>query len=112
MATWIGFSFACLINIMLLAGYHYKDADLGKDADGNTINAGTLSMDSTMEIAVMIVNIGQCITSIFVLVLFLVVRCPVAYQVCIQRDEMNEWWAMYYAATDAYTLYYLGYVGW
>jgi len=110
MATWIGFSFACLINIMLLAGYHYKDADLGKDADGNTINAGTLSMDSTMEIAVMIVNIGQCITSIFVLVLFLVVRCPVAYQVCIQRDEMNEWWAMYYAATDAYTLYYLGYV--
>ncbi|GMI25463.1 hypothetical protein TrRE_jg11506 [Triparma retinervis] len=57
-----------------------------------------------------ILNVIQCMTSIFVFILFLVVRCPVRYQVGIEHREMSEIGSLIYTATDSMTMYYLVYV--
>ncbi|GMI18313.1 hypothetical protein TrLO_g8656, partial [Triparma laevis f. longispina] len=71
---------------------------------------GSDSEEAMVKGFTLALNVCQCATAIFVFVLFLVVRCPVRYEVGIQHMEMSDVGALIYTATDSMTLYYLGYV--
>jgi hypothetical protein len=71
---------------------------------------GSDSEEALVKGLTLALNVCQCTTAIFVFVLFLVVRCPVRYEVGIQQYEMTDVKALFYTATDSMTLYYLGYV--
>jgi len=89
---------------------------LGKDWTGETcgmhqcIRPQEPGLEPLFQVMTRILNVFQCITSIFVFILFLVVRCPVRYQVGIEHKEMSEIGSLMYTATDSMTLYYLTYV--
>jgi len=59
---------------------------------------------------VTIFNFFQCFTALFVFVLFLVVKCPVRYNVALEHGGMNEFQALMYTGLDNMTLYYFGYL--
>ena len=94
-ATWISFSFTCIINSIMLAYYN--------------ASSGTPSLPPTIRVVVNILNITQLTSATFTLILYLIVRTPVKYQHYI-ASGLSQFMSILYTSTDGMTIYYLFYV--
>jgi hypothetical protein len=107
--SWLSFSLALAINILLLVFYYvpYLVDDTGK-----VISTVGLQFDvhlpPKIEEVIKILCIIQIVVAFLVIVLWLVVRIPVKYQY-LQSLGYNPTETIIYSATDVMTLYYVWY---
>ena len=94
-ATWIQFYLALLINILLLMYYSAED--------------GEPELPSDIKRVVSVLNMVQLIFGSFTLVLFMVVRGPVKYQINLDKGH-SSFYSAVLTALDGLTLYYFGYL--
>jgi len=94
-ATWIQFYLALLINLLLLMYY--------------TAESGEPELPSRIKAVVSVLNMVQLIFGSFTLVLFMVVRGPVKYEINIDKGH-SPVVAGIFTALDGLTLYYFGYL--
>jgi len=108
--SWLSFSLALAINILLLVFYYvpYLVDDTGK-----VISTVGLQFDvhlpPKIEEVIKILCIIQIVVAFLVIVLWLVVRIPVKYQY-LQSLGYNPTETIIYSATDVMTLYYVWYL--
>jgi hypothetical protein len=95
LATWISFSLACLINMLLLCFY--------------TTDSGELMLKQEVRYATNALNICQLASASFTLILFLVVRVPVKYQQNVAAGY-SPMMTLIHTSTDALTMYYFVYL--
>jgi len=97
--TWGTFALAFATNMLLMIFY-----------SAGTIEGGPEDARVPNEAFVVIrtLNLIQCISSAFVIVLFLVVRAPVRYQQ-LEEAGHNQFECILHTATDPMTLYYIWY---
>lgn len=94
-ATWFAFFLACLINVLLLINFTL-----------NSERSPVLSVNATKIIFA--VNIIQLVTAFFTFMMFLLVRCPVKYQV-YEKEGLSKMRTLMLTAMDFQTVYYFGY---
>ena len=95
MATWTAFFLACIINMMLLCFY--------------VLDGDKPMMPSGAKLAVDVLNVIQIFFAAFTLVLFIVVRVPVQFDINASSEESLAK-AVFLTALDPLTVYYVVYL--
>jgi hypothetical protein len=94
-ATWISFSFTCIINLFMLGFY-----------DAST---GTPLLPKAVRVVVDALNIMQLASATFTLLLYLIVRAPVKFEGYVS-EGYSTLLSVLYTSTDGMTVYYFIYV--
>jgi hypothetical protein len=110
LATWITFTLACAINIILLLFYQGEECFSGYDENMPTpVSCGEPSLGKKPRAAVNVLNYLQITFSLFTLVMFLIVRAPVQY-ISAYKQGRGVVRSILATALDPLTMYYFVYV--